>query len=226
MTKPKFFYGYVITASGFMIWMFGFGTFTTVFSIFFKPLLIEFGWSRAEMALAITLSTIVQAFMIIVVGGLTDKLGPRIVVTALGSFLGISYLLLSRVTALWQFQLSYALVGAVGVSVLAVPVMATVSRWFVKARGFMSGIVQAGLGIGGILFSPLSGWLILGYGWRTAYVVLGTLTLGGIIISGLFLRRDPREMGLQPDGDIEEPITSENPKHTIDVMDGMPFRSL
>ena len=226
ITKPKFFYGYVVTAAGFMIWMFGFGTFTPGFSVFYKPLLSEFGWARADMALAISLSIIVQAFLSIIVGGLTDRFGPRIVVTVLGSFLGISYLLLSRVTALWQFQLSYALVGAVGVSVLAVPVMATVSRWFVKARALMSGIVQAGLGVGGILFSTLSGWLILEYDWRTAYTVIGIITLAGIFTSGLFLRRDPRDMGLLPDGNFEEPVTSEKPKHTIPKVTGLPLRSL
>jgi MFS family permease len=131
--------------------------------------------------------------------------------------------LLSQITALWQFQITYALVGGIGVSTLTVPVMATVSRWFIKRRGLMIGIVQAGVSIGGFLFPPFSVWLILAHGWRTAYAILGIIALVGIIGAGLFLRRDPRELGQWPDGvsgevvkDIAQPPpTSLNPGFSL-----------
>ena len=82
----------------------------------------------------------------------------------------------------------------------AVPIMATISRWFVKRRGLMSGLVQSGAGIGGFIISPMSGWLISAHGWRTTYGVLGVISLIGMVVSGLFLRRDPRDVGLLPDG--------------------------
>ncbi len=134
-------------------------------------------------------------------GWLTDKLGPRFVVVTMGSFLGVCYLLMSQVQTLWQFSLNFILVGSIGVSTLNVPVMVTLSRWFVKRRGTMMGIVQAGSGIGGLIFPPLVGWLILTSGWRTAYVVLGMIALGGMITAGLLLRNDPKAMGLSPDGE-------------------------
>jgi len=197
--KPRFFYGYVITAAGFGVWLIGWGTHGT-FGVFFKPVLTEFGWSRAETSLAYSLAFIVQATLAITMGWLTDKLGPRIVVTVFGVFLGICYLLMSQVNTIWQFQINYALVGAIGLSALNVPVMATIARWFIKRRGLMTGIVQAGVGIGGLIFAPLAGWLILTYGWRSSYIILGITTLAGIIISGLFLRRDPRDIGQLADG--------------------------
>lgn len=208
--KSRFFYGYVITAAGFGIWFIGWGTFTPCFSVFLKPLLAGFEWTRAATTLAYSLSFMVQAAMAIVMGWLTDKLGPRVVITVFGSFLGVCYVLLSRIGALWQFQMIYAFVGGIGVSTLTAPVMATVSRWFVKRRGLMIGIVQAGASIGGFLFPPLAVWLILGYGWRTAYEILGIIALVGIIGAGLFLRRDPRDAGQLPDGvsgEMPEDIT-------------------
>jgi MFS family permease len=138
--------------------------------------------------------------MSIVMGWLSDRLGPRFVVAILGSFLGVSYLLMSQISALWQFQINYALIAGIGLSTFTPPVMATVSRWFVRRRGLMIGIVQGGLGIGGFLFPPFVGWLILSFGWRSAYVIMGWITLIGVMVSGLFLRRDPREMGQLPDG--------------------------
>ena len=201
---PRLFYGYIVAASVFIIWLISWGTYVPSFSVFYKPLLAEFGWTRAEAALAYSLSLIVQAVLAIIMGWLTDKLGPRIVVTVFGSFLGLCYLLMSQITSLWQFQLNFALIGGFGLSALNVPVMATVARWFVKKRGLMTGIVQAGMGIGGLIFSPFAGWLIITHGWRYAYVVLGTITITVIIISGLFLRRDPHDIGQFPDGALEE----------------------
>jgi MFS family permease len=198
--EPKFFYGYVVTFAGFMIWFVGWGAFTPSFSVFLKPLIAEFGWSRADASLAYSLSFLVQAGFAVMMGWLTDKLGPRVVIAGLGSALGICYLLLSRVTALWQFQLIYALVGGVGMSTLTVPVMVTISRWYVKKRGTMIGIVQAGGGFGGLLFPPLAGYLILAFGWRHGYLVYGIINIVGIVGGGLLLLRDPAVVGQHPDG--------------------------
>ena len=201
VAKSRFFYGYVVTAAGFGTWLIGLGIHNT-FGVFFKPILTEFGWTRADTALAYSLLLIVLGTLSIGMGWLTDKLGPRVVVAIFGSFMGISYLLMSQVNTIWQFYISYALVGGIGMSALTVPVMATLARWFVKRRGLMTGIVQAGVG-GGLIFAPLAGWLIITYGWRSSYIILGIITLAGIIISGLFLRRDPEDMGQFPNGGTE-----------------------
>ncbi len=205
VTRKKFFYGYVIVAAGFAIWFFGFGA--NNFGVFFKPLVDEFGWSRADTALASSLNMIVSAVITVGIGWLTDKLGPRIVVSIFGPFLGTCFLIMSHITSLWQFYLNYALVGAIGSSVLLIPIMATVSRWFVKKRGLMMGIIQAGQ-IGGSLFAPLNAWLIINYGWRTAYTVLGITVFLGLLISGLFLLRDPADVGQMPDGASELKMTT------------------
>lgn len=198
-TGRGFYYGYVVVAAGFCVWFITWGIYQS-FGIFFKPLLQEFGWSRANTVLAFSLVSIVQAFLTIVMGWLTDRLGPRVVITVFGSFLGIAYLLLSQITALWQFQMFYALT-AVGTSTAAIPVMATIARWFIKKRALMTGIVQSGGGVGGFIFAPFSGWLVMTYGWRSSYTILGIIALAGIIISGLLIRRDPRDSGWLPDGE-------------------------
>ncbi len=198
--EKRFFYGYIVAAAGFSIWFLGWGTYNPCFGVFLKPLVAEFGWSRAETSLAHSLSYMVYAVSSIVMGWLTDKFGPRILVMVLGSFLGVCYLLMSQVSALWQFQLNYTFVGGISVSTLSVPVMVTISRWFIKKRALMIGVVQAGYGIGGFIFPPFTGWLILTYGWRHAYVVLGIITFIGMIGAGFFLRRDPKEVGQLPDG--------------------------
>jgi MFS family permease len=197
--KSSLFYGYIVAAAGFWVWFIGFGLYST-FSVFFVPVSAEFGWTRADTALASSLCGLMMGALALIMGWLTDRLGPRFVVTFFGSFIGIAFLLLSRTTEWWQFILCHALISAIGISTASVPIMATVSRWFTRKRGLISGLVQSGVGVGGFVICPLTGWLITGYGWRTAYAVLGLAGLVGIILSGLFLRRDPRDMGLHPDG--------------------------
>lgn len=214
-SKRQFFYGYIVVAAGFFIWLIGFGTYGT-YGVFFKPMIIEFGWSRADTSLAYSFGILGMSFFAIATGWLTDRLGPRTVVVFFGSFVGLSFLLLSRINAVWQFQLIHGLMTAIGMSTTTAPIMATTARWFDHRRGLMSGIVQAGLGIGGLIFSPLAGWLIVGYGWRHAYVVLGIIALVGIAISGLFLRRDPTDIGQVPDGferGALAPKTNQPPGH-------------
>lgn len=221
--QPKSFYGYIVTAAGLGTFLLGVGTQSSIFGVFFMPLLTEFGWTRAETALAFTLLLIVQAILAVTMGWLTDRFGPRAVVTIFGSFLGICFLLLSQINTIWQFQLIYALVGGIGMSALVIPVMATVARWFVKRRGLMTGIVQTGTGIGGVIFAPLAGWLILTYGWRSSYIVLGIIVLVGVITSGLFLKRDPKDIGQLPDGMSEVAASGVNQQSANTQEAGLPF---
>ena len=223
--KGRFFYGYVVAAAGFLTWFFGWGVYAICFGVFFRPLLTEFGWSRAEISLGYSISLVIQATLGIIMGRLTDKFGPRVIVTVFGSFLGWSLLLTSQVHSLWQFYVYYAVIGGIGASILNIPIMATISRWFIKRRGLMTGLVQAGAGVGGFFLAPFAGWLILGYGWRYACTVLGLMTAVFMILAGLFLIKEPKDIGQLPDGAMmgragRINIPPENPRKV-----GLSFRS-
>jgi MFS family permease len=209
--RRNYFHGYIVAAAGFGVWMISYGTSGT-FNMFFVPVSSEFAWTRAETALASSMSTLVGAIIALGMGWLTDKLGPRLVVSIFGAFSGIALLILSQVNSLWQFQLVYALILPIGTSAVIVPVMATISRWFVKRRGLMTGIVQSGVGVGGFIISPLTAWLITNQGWRFAYIILGIISLVGILLCGLYLKREPRDMGLLPDGITESATHADQPK--------------
>lgn len=202
-TKRGFYYGYVVVAAVFILWMIGLGTYSASFAIFLKPVLAEFGWSRAEAALGFSLSVSVTGALGILMGWLTDRLGPRIVITIVSSLIGVCYLLLSQVNAVWQFQLYFATVGAIGMSAVGVPAMATLARWFVRRRGLMTGIAQSGVGLGGLIFPLLTGWLIVTYGWRSAYSVLAIIALAGTFVAGMLFKRAPADTELPPDETFE-----------------------
>ena len=200
--KPKFFYGYVIAAASFFIVMVVWGTFYT-FGVFFDSLLTEFGWTRTATSAAVSISGLIHGSLAMPTGRLTDRFGPRIVTVSCGLLLGLGYLLMSQVSAIWQFYLFYGVILGAGMSGAWVPTLSTVARWFVKRRGMMTGIVVSGIGVGTIIIPSLATRLIYIYGWRTSYIIIGIVVLAVVTLAAQFLRRDPQQIGLLPYGEDE-----------------------
>ncbi|MDD5127481.1 MAG: MFS transporter [Dehalococcoidales bacterium] len=192
---PRFFYGYVIVLASFLVLMIVFGA-QYSFGVFFKPVLSEFGWTRAATSGAYALNTILMGSFSIFTGRLSDRFGPRLVVTVCGSLLGLGYLLMSQINAIWQMYLFYGVLISAGTSGMWVPLLSTATRWFAKRRGLASGIIASGTGFGTVIMPPLANHLISSYNWRTSYAVIGLIALVVIIISAQFLRRDPAQKGL------------------------------
>jgi MFS family permease len=206
---PRFFYGYAIVLAAFFIMMVMWGIHSS-FGVFFKPLVAEFGWTRAVVSGAASTSVIVSGLAAIVWGRLADKLGPRLVVTAGGFFLGLGYLLMSQISATWQLYLFAGVIIGIGLGVAWVPLLSPVARWFVKKRGMATGIAVAGVGVGIMIMPPAASWLISNYGWRLAYTIIGIVTLASVVPAAQFLKRDPDQMGLVPYGVDEVKIDSPN----------------
>jgi MFS family permease len=186
-------YSYVIVSSAFVLTSIMWTAFYS-FGIFFKPVLSEFGWTRAATAGAFSLCSIIQGLLSIAMGGLTDRFGPRVVMTLCGALLAAGYFLMSQVHSLWHLYLFFSIILGVGMGGSFVPLMTLTARWFVKRRGIMSGIVASGGGIGALLGPPAAGMLISRYGWRTSYVALGASVLVLVVLGAQVLRRAPGHM--------------------------------
>jgi len=198
------FYGYVVVLAAFMIMAVSSGAVLS-FSVFFSSLQQEFGWTRAVTSAAFSLNMIMQGLLAIGVGKLNDRFGPRVIVTVCGLLLGTGFVLVSRVTAVWQLYVLYGVLIGAGVSGGPVPLMSTVARWFRARRGVMTGVVMAGVGFGTMLVPPFAEWLIRTLSWRWSYVVVGSMLLVVIPLASQFLRRDPGQMGLVPFGSDDTP---------------------
>jgi len=207
--KAKFFYGYIVVVACFVITTVMFGTMYT-FGVFFKPLLAELGGTRVVTSGAYSLCFLLFGFFGMIAGSLTDRFGPRLVITGCGLFLGLGYLLMSQASAIWQLYLFFGVIVGVGMGGAFVPLVSTVSRWFVKRRGMMTGIVVAGIGFGTIIMPPVANRLISALGWSTSYIILGIIALVVIIPAAQFLRRDPAQMGQLPDGGAEAKAQNSN----------------
>jgi MFS family permease len=200
--KKKLFYGYVIALSSFFVLMIVWGAQYT-FGVFFKPVLTDLAWTRAVISGAYSLNMVMIGVFGVVAGRLSDRFGPRIVVTVCGSFMGVSYLLMSQISSVWQIYVFYGVLASIGTAGSWIPLLSTVARWFVRRRGLITGLVASGIGIGTIIMPPLSNLLISSYGWRVSYAVIGVISLVMVVVAAQFLKHSPGQMNCLPDGDRE-----------------------
>ncbi len=209
--KPRVFYGYIILAAGFSIMVIIHGIVNT-FGVFFNPLLTEFGSTRAAISVANSLAFFTTGCAAILMGSLSDRFGPRVVLTTCTVFFGVGHLLASQASALWQMYLFFIVIG-IGLSASDVVLLSIVVRWFIKRRGVMSGIMKVGTGMGMMAMPLVASVLISTFDWRNSYRILGALALVAAIPLAQLVRRDPHEMGLLPDGerhpDVESPVLVE-----------------
>jgi MFS family permease len=160
------------------------------FALFFVAILAEFGWGRGPTALGYSLSWLGFVVFAPVAGWLHDRFGARIVVTIGGLGLGVSLVLLGRVTSLAQYYVCLGVVGAASTACILIPSTTIVTRWFVRSRGTAMGILSAGNTGGAMVFYPVTAWLIATLGWRTALVAFGGI-VGAAAISLALLYRTP-----------------------------------
>jgi MFS family permease len=197
--RPRLFYGWTVVAAAFLILFMAYGT-QYAFGVFLAALVEEFGWSRASVSGAFSLYAFVYSVFALGAGRLTDRWGPRAVISIGGALLGIGLILMSRVTALWQPYLLYGTVAALGMSTAYVPCNATVAKWFTRRRGIAMGLASAGGSLGTFALPPVAHLLVSQIGWRGAYVIFGVAVLLALNALAVLMRRDPETMGLQPDG--------------------------
>lgn len=182
-------YRWVIVASLFVIWFVAYGM-RFSFGVFFKPLQEYFEWGRATTSTVFSLYMAFCAVFTILGGWALDRFGAKRVFVLAGFFAGLSFLLTSRVTASWQLFITYSLFLAMGTAPIYVMSMSTVSRWFTQRRGMALGIVTAGSSLGMIFVSPISAYLIAGYGWQRSYFFL-SLAVFLVMIPCAFLLKEP-----------------------------------
>jgi MFS family permease len=125
--------------------------------------------------------------------------------------LGLGFLLASRAEALWHIHLGYGL--GIGVGFAYVPAIGAVQRWFVRRRGFASGLAVSGIGVGTLVMPKIAEWLIEGMGWRGAFLMLGLFAILGGGLAALFIDGSPERHGFMPDGGVAAANAASPPAH-------------
>lgn len=183
-------YGWVVVGASTLV-MIGFYGTQLSFGVFLKPILEEFGWTRAMASGAMSTVAGIAGLVGILTGRLTDKYGARILI-ATGALLGgVGYLLMSQTSSLWQLYVYFGVIIGICIGSCWVPITATVSRWFVQKRVLALGITTSGLTIGQMFLPPLVAHFITCYGWRPTYIMLAIVVWIAAIPAVILLGRNP-----------------------------------
>ena len=194
------FYGWLVVAAAFAVTFVGFGLAYT-FSAFVEPLQKDFAASRGSVSLVFSLAGFLYFGLGSLSGPLADRWGSRSLAVIGMLLTGAGLAAASMASSLTQVYVAYGLGIGLGVGCSYVPAIGAVQRWFVRRRGFASGLAVSGIGVGTLVMPPLASWLIAFAGWRKAYLVLGVIAVVIGVGMALLIRNDPRDRGLAPDGD-------------------------
>jgi MFS family permease len=221
--NSRVFYGWFVVIAAFAVTFVGFGCAYT-FSAFVEPLQQNFGASRGSVSLVFSLAGFLYFGLGIVSGPLADRFGSRLFAIAGMILTGLGLAAASVARTLPEIYAAYGLGVGLGVGCAYVPAIGAVQRWFVRRRGFASGLAVSGIGVGTLLMPPLASYLIAALGWRAAYLVLGILAVG--IGGGLafLIENDPRDRGLRPDGDPPRSSTQPTQPEGSSVRDAVRSR--
>lgn len=210
--KQKLYYGWFIVISGFFLLMCSAGSGFYSFGVFIKPLEDEFGWSRSQIALTISIFLMVNGLAAPIAGRLVQTMGPKkvICISALGS--SLTFFLIGFSRNLYMFYSLYALLALNMVGISYIPVSTLVTQWFDRRRGTAMGLVYMGISAGGMIFAPLIGQVNLLFGWRYAYLFLSLFVLAVAVPIGFFVIKEQGPWDSQTRSDRQNATVTNDPE--------------
>jgi MFS family permease len=172
---------WLLLAAAFSTFAIGAG-FMHAYTVFLVAFIDAFGWSRAQVSLAYSVSQMVSGVSSPLVGWLVDRLGPPRLILMGGALLTVGLLASAQVTELWHIVVLYGVVMTLGANCLGLVVFVPLlSRSFVHNRGMAVAVVQSANGFARAFSAPVATLMISGLGWRGAYVWQGVV-MGALLV--------------------------------------------
>ena len=126
------------------------------------------------------------------VGRFIDRLGARLVLTAVAALLGVVVCAMSGGRSFWPLAIAVTLTRGLGQSALSVISLTMVGQWFVRRIDIAMAIYSIVMSIGFMIAFPLVGSLVQSQGWRSAWFAIGVALLVALApLSWFLVRRRP-----------------------------------
>ncbi len=178
--------------------------------VLIDPLQQEFGWSRGTISLAVSVNLVLYGLTSPFAAALMERFGMRRVVAGALLLVAAGSGLTVFMSASWQLVLCWGLLVGLGTGSMALAFVATfTSRWFVKQRGLVTGILTAGGAAGQLVFLPLLASLVQSHDWRVAALTVAGSALLVVPLVLWLLRDSPADIGTTAYGaDPDEPVAA------------------
>ncbi|WP_246157442.1 MFS transporter [Catellatospora sichuanensis] len=182
--------------------------------VLIEPLEQAFGWSRGTISAAVSINLVLYGLTSPFAAALMERFGMRRVVAGALLLVAAGSGLTVFMTASWQLMLLWGVLVGLGTGSMALAFVATfTSRWFVKHRGLVTGVLTAGGAAGQLVFLPLLASLVQAYDWRVAALTVAGSALLVVPLVLWLLRDDPADLGItaygaNPDAPAAAPSVS------------------
>ena len=204
--KTKFHFAFIILVGCCLLEAFGMGLILNCTSLFYVPICNDLGFSRAEISTFMTGYFVGTTIFTPLMGRWLSKHDTRVIMSICIVLLSGSLCACSMYTEIWQWQISGFIMGGAGAGIFVLPAASMIGNWFVKRRGFFHGITFSFTGISAAINAQIIGYIILAFGWRSAYLFVGIASFVVILPLSIFIFcYKPADMGMLPYGaDSEE----------------------
>ena len=203
---PRLFYGWWIVLVSMVTDGIKQGSFNRGFTVYIIPIQNSLGLSAAAIGWADTLGRLMGGIQGPIMGYMTDRYGPGVMLAFGGITSGLGFILLSYTGNYFYFLLVFVGLMSVGFrSGYNNASIAAINNWFRRRRGLAMSLVSMGHGFGGAI-APLAGWMVFTFGWEIAVRISGVAIILIVLPLAFLVKRSPESMGLLPDGDLPEDL--------------------
>lgn len=169
--------------------------------LFITPVMDQFGWSRTDATLFMSIQPWVAAICTPFAGKLISKYNPRWVLGTAVLVFALANLACAWFTEPWQWNVYGVLYGASAAFWMYIATPTMVNRWFSKSNGTVIGAIGVFVSLFGAIMSPIIGGWIATWGWQQARIICSVIVLvAGAGVTFALLRESPEKMGVKPWG--------------------------
>ncbi|MEY4988398.1 MAG: hypothetical protein RI933_31 [Actinomycetota bacterium] len=186
--------------------------FRSTTSVLFEPLESDFGWSRTDTSLAVTVNLVFYGLTAPFAAVFMERFTIRRTVIIALALIGFGTGLTVFMTEVWQLVLLWGVFVGLGTGSLALVFGAVVAnRWFETRKGLVTGIFSAAYATGQLLFLPLIAALVMQVGWQIGSLIVTAFVMFVMPIFWAGFREKPADVGLLPYGATTERVEQKAP---------------
>ncbi len=194
MNKTQPSYQWVIAILCFFTFFLVIGLGNIPHNLYIVPVTNAFNFSRGQFSLVFSIITLIGLIIQLLFGLIVKRLGIRLVVSIGLCLVTLGYLIFSRATTLAMFFGGAVLMGFGFACSTLTSISILINNWFTPdQQGTMLGIIAAGSGFGGSLFSLIIGNVIVSQGFQASYFLTAIILGLGAIPIILLLRSKPAQ---------------------------------